>query len=273
MVCFLRELDRYYTKSMMICPKCRYERKEHDAAVHAGVCPACGIAYAKWLEAQAAQLHARSVAADSDTGEVAADALPAAGFWRRARDYISVVPQEGQSATFWARVVMYVLFVIWGFRFIVQGVDAMAIGSSLLHNINLPFHEFGHLFFSPLGTFWRILGGSLFQILLPLLPLVYFTVWQRDNFSASLMLWWSAQNFIDVAPYIADAQLRALPLTTGNDDSHDWWNLLSMTGTLDFADYYANLSFTIGVGVMLLSHAWCGYLLFRVRRLRRYAQP
>jgi hypothetical protein len=64
-----------------------------------------------------------------------------------------------------------------------------------------------------------------------------------------------------VAPYIADAQLRAMPLTTSNDDSHDWWNLLSMTGSLDFADYYAGVCFSLGVCVMLLSYAWGGYLL------------
>lgn len=265
-------MSRYYTKFMNICPKCQYARTEHDSAVHAGVCPACGIAYAKWLEAQAAQRLASSLAKEGDE-EAAAVVMPAASFWRRARNYVCFVPDEEDSVTFWARVFVYVLFVIWGFRFMMQGLDAIAIGSSFLHNINLPFHEFGHLLFSPLGTFWRILGGSLFQILLPLMPLVYFMVWQRANFSAALMLWWSGQNFIDVAPYIADAQLRALPLTTGNDDSHDWWNLLSMTGTLDFADYYANLSFTLGTYVMLLSYAWAGYLLFTARRLRRYARP
>src|SRR5690606_31724218 len=133
-----------------------------------------------------------------------------------------------------------------------HGVDWLWIGGSFLHSVNLPFHEYGHLMFSPFGTFWMFLGGSLFQILLPLFPLAYFMVWQRDNFAAAMMLWWCGQNFIDVAPYIADAQLRAIPLTSGREESHDWWNLLQMANALDWADAYANLCFTLGSSVILL---------------------
>jgi hypothetical protein len=40
-----------------------------------------------------------------------------------------------------------------------------------------------------------------------------------------MMLWWSGQNFIDVSPYIADAPTRYLPLISGIDITHDWWNV------------------------------------------------
>ena len=38
---------------------------------------------------------------------------------------------------------------------------------SFLHMINLPFHEAGHILFSPFGRFMTILGGSLMQLLVP----------------------------------------------------------------------------------------------------------
>jgi hypothetical protein len=266
---------------MQICPKCRYERQERDEAVHPGICPACGIAYIKWQEALAAEareLEERELAAAERKRLLAiaditttllnrpkpppeAFDVPVNTFWQRARYYTCFMPSDGHIAAFWAHVLIYILLLIWGGAFILHGMDSLWIGASFLHKVNLPFHEYGHVMFGVFGTFWMFLGGSLFQILLPLFPLAYFMVWQRDNFAASTMLWWSGQNFIDVAPYIADAQFRAIPLTTGNEDSHDWWNLLSMTGSLDFADYYANLSFTLGVCVMLLSYAWGGYLL------------
>jgi hypothetical protein len=266
---------------MQICPKCRYERQERDAAAHPDICPACGIAYMKWLEARYAEereLEARERAAAAEqrllalaeravtlpnraTPPLEAFEVPITTFWQRAHYYTCFMPSDGHIAAFWAHVLVYILLLIWGGAFMLHGLDALWISASFLHKVNLPFHEYGHVMFGGFGTFWMFLGGSLFQILLPLFPLAYFMIWQRDNFAASAMLWWSGQNFIDIAPYIADAQLRALPLTTGSEDSHDWWNLLSMTGSLDFADYYASLSFTSGVCVMLLSYAWGGYLL------------
>jgi hypothetical protein len=171
------------------------------------------------------------------------------------------MPSDGHIAAFWAHVAVYISFLLWGWSFIVHGIDWLWIGGSFLHAVNLPFHEYGHIMFRPFGTFWMFLGGSLFQILLPLLPLGYFMVRQRDNFAAAMMLWWCGQNFIDVAPYIADAPVRALPLIGGNDDSHDWWNLLSMSGALDSAQFYAQLCFALGVAVILLSNVWGAYLL------------
>ncbi len=249
---------------MTTCPKCKYERQQRDADVHPGICPACGIAYIKWQEAQHVVLE---VAADDPVATLDADGnveaffVPVETFWQRVHYYTCFMPSDGSIAAFWAHVALYIAFVIWGATFIFHGIDWLWIGGSFLHNANLAFHEYGHVMFSPFGMFWTILGGSLFQILLPLMPLVYFMVWQRDNFAASIMLWWCGQNFIDVAPYIADAPIRAIPLTTGNDDSHDWWNLFTMYGSLESAAAYANFCFTIGVGVMLLSYAWGGYLL------------
>lgn len=214
----------------MICPKCQYARQEHDADLHPGVCPACGIAYIKWQEARPAAEPAAALSTEvplESGSEAAAPALfvPVETFLQRAHYYTCFMPSDGHIAAFWAHVAVYLGFLVWGWSFILHGSDWVWTGSSFLHSVNLPFHEYGHVMFSVFGTWWMFLGGSLFQVLVPLVPLAYFMVWQRDNFAAAMMLWWCGQNFIDVSPYIADAPLRAIPLLGGNDDSHDWWNI------------------------------------------------
>ncbi|MGV3590832.1 MAG: DNA-binding protein [Gammaproteobacteria bacterium] len=280
------------------CPKCGYVRSERDAGVYPGTCPACGIAYIKWqqaqeaarLQAERAQHEAESERQAQQRADLAAATLadlppigtqsepeafhvPVDSFWRRVHHYTCFMPSDGHIAAFWAHVAVYLVFLLWGLNFLWHGVDALWIGRSMLHLVNLPFHEYGHVAFSPFGTFAMYLGGSLFQILLPLLPLAWFMARQRDNFAAAMMLWWCGQNFIDVAPYIADAQLRALPLIGGEENNHDWWNLLTLSGSLEYADFYANLCFTIGAGVMLLSNAWAAYLLSIEFRGRTLPQP
>jgi hypothetical protein len=242
----------------MICPRCQHHYDEHATGTVPGVCPGCGIAIAKWLDAQQAALEVGAVApAAVVSGAVARDP-----WWLRLYHYACFMPSDRHESAFWGHTVIWVCFLFWGWRFILHGIDWRFTGTSFLHSVNLPFHEYGHVMFSPFGTFWMFLGGSLFQIVLPLLPLAAFMVLQRDNFAASIMLWWSGQNLLDVAPYIADAPLRAIPLINGNDATHDWWNLLTMSDALEQAPVYANVCFTLGVLVILLSNVWGGYLLW-----------
>ncbi len=132
-----------------------------------------------------------------------------------------------------------------------------------MHNINLAFHEFGHVLFAPLGELMMFLGGSLFQILLPLICLGVFSFQQHDNFAASIMLAWCGQSFVDVAPYIRDAEYRALPLVGGaTEANHDWGNILTMLDAVSSCYTLAKISFAIGVMVMLLGLAWSIYLLW-----------
>jgi hypothetical protein len=138
-------------------------------------------------------------------------------------------------------------------------------GESFLHLVNLPFHEAGHLIFSPFGRFMMILGGSLGQVLMPLICLGTFLIKSRDPFGASVALWWTAESIMDVAPYINDARDMELILlggVTGKEtDGHDWNNLLTMTGLLNWDHRLAHLAYGIGILLMLASFAWGGRLL------------
>ena len=157
----------------------------------------------------------------------------------------------------YGRAALWAGLFIWGAWFVVHGIDWEAIGGSFMHQINLPFHEFGHVLFAPFGRFLAILGGSLFQVSLPLGLAVAFVISQRDNFGASVCLWWCGQYFVDLAPYIADAPLRALPPVGGaGESSHDWGNLLEMLGWMDGAQGLARLSFAWGSLLMGEAQGW-----------------
>ena len=62
---------------------------------------------------------------------------------------------------FAGRVLVFVLLVFWGGKFIATPMETNYVGAHFMHSINLPFHEAGHLAFSPFGRFMMVLGGSL----------------------------------------------------------------------------------------------------------------
>lgn len=226
----------------------------------AGICPACGLAYAKWRPPEARE---SPQPADQPLYSVPGETREAS-LKQRLLATLTQVPEPIDPGAFWTRVVLFALFFLWGWWFILGGVDWERIGGSFLHSVNLPFHEFGHVIFAPFGRFMMILGGSLFQILMPLIAMASFSLQMRDNFAAAIMLWWCGQNFIDVAPYIADAKHRSLPLILGmGEESHDWGNLLTMTGLVDQAQSIANLCFAMGVLIILLSYWWAVHILRR----------
>jgi hypothetical protein len=117
----------------------------------------------------------------------------------------------------------------------------------LVSDIDLAIHEFGHMLFMPfgipiLGGTMVILGGSLTQVMFPLIFVVYFLRKKedgarRDVFAAMVCLWWSAINLLDVAIYCADSRAGQLMLLNGltgeESDGHDWYNLLSGWGLLE----------------------------------------
>lgn len=99
----------------------------------------------------------------------------------------------------------------------------------------LIIHEAGHTFFRLLGIrFLTILGGTLFQILLPLAILGYCWINQKYiglQFSYLLL----GFSWLDVATYAADGSTRQLPLIGGlGKESHDWYNLLARINALEY---------------------------------------
>lgn len=169
---------------------------------------------------------------------------------------------------FWCRVGLYLVLFVWGWMFIFMDFETNEIGRSFWHRINLGFHEAGHLVFQPLGRFMTILGGTLGQLLAPLILMLLFIYKNQDHFGASLALWWLGQSFMDCAPYINDALALRLRLLSGslgieNPGSHDWHNLLNRMGIVE---YHRGIAITfdwIGILIMLTAFLWGGFVLYQ----------
>jgi hypothetical protein len=184
----------------------------------------------------------------------------------RLKDLIFAVEEKTNPLYFCGRVILFIGIFIWGWIFIFKPIASNYAGESFLHLINLPFHEAGHILFSFFGRFLQVLGGSLLQIIIPVICLVAFLM-RREPFSASIGLWWVGQSFIDMAPYINDARAGQLMLiggVTGQEapDFHDWNVLLSMTGLLNYDGVIAHLTKYFGVVLILLALLWGGYSLW-----------
>jgi hypothetical protein len=165
------------------------------------------------------------------------------------------------------RTLLYLILLVWGFKFVTSSVESGYAANSVLHLVNLPFHEAGHLFFLPFGMFMSALGGSLLQLLMPLLCLGTFLVKRRNPFGASVCLWWFGQNFMDIAPYIADARVMRLILLggiTGHEAGgyHDWNFILGRLGWLEYDLVLAEAAHLAGSACMLLFAVWGGMLLY-----------
>ena len=183
---------------------------------------------------------------------------------------ILFVKKETKSDKFLFECLLYVVLVIWGLSFFDENNFAknrLGASDSFLHNINLIFHEAGHLIFSPFGRFLHIFGGTLMQCLIPLIIMIQF-LRQRDNFEASIGLWWFGQNFLDVAPYIYDAWDRKLILLGGytgreHPGGHDWHNLLKMTESLESYAEIAAFTANSGIFLLVLSFIWGAVILYK----------
>jgi hypothetical protein len=247
----------------LTCPKCGYARSPGDPQASA-ICPACGLIFAKYLQAQQGKT-ARAAASRPAT---APDAEPAADR-SILLDWLLYVPARVESLNFYGRCIAYAFCFIWGWRLYAMDVGDADIMGSFMHLIVLPIHEAGHVLFIPFGRFMTVLGGSLFQVLLPLILAVSFMFGfggsRRDNFAASLMLWWAAVSIIDVAPYIWDAfdpKMMLLGGSTGAEsDGHDWQNILGDLGLIKRAHLIAGIAHKLGLVVMLAAYAWGAALL------------
>lgn len=136
-----------------------------------------------------------------------------------------------------ARFLFLALLAWWTIGFAVHPLNGDYVGASFLHLINLPFHEAGHILFSPFGAFMTSLGGSLTQVLIPLVCVVSF-VKREDIYAAAVCAWWAGQSLLDLAPYIADARALQLVLLGGHTgaevEGHDWEAILTSLGWLGY---------------------------------------
>jgi hypothetical protein len=171
-----------------------------------------------------------------------------------------------------ARAALVALLAVWTLRFATHPLNAQAINGSFLHLVTLAFHEAGHIFFSPLGPFLMSLGGSLTQIIVPIVCAVAF-VRKPDLFGTAVAVWWTGQNFVDLGPYIADARALQMPLlggATGAEvEGHDWEAILQALGWLHRDRQLGMFAHVIGSVTMVAGVAAAGWVAWNDHRNSR----
>lgn len=218
------------------CPKCSGDVPDSDRE-----CPHCGIVFSKyrdWAEPLPLDAPERVVVVDGDR-----PGLPAAI----------------------ARGLFLALLTIWTMTQASRVVNVEGSGS-VMHLPNLVFHEAGHVLFLPLGRFMTVLGGSLTQVLVPLVCAGAF-LWQtRDAFGAAIAIWWAGQSLTDVATYINDARALQLVLLGGQTgaevEGHDWEYLLNAMGVSHHDHAIALVVHTIGTVLMIAALVWAATFVF-----------
>jgi hypothetical protein len=225
------------------CPKCG--APSMPGAVE---CARCGVIFAK-LQHRMAEVAVAGPASAVDP----------------APPDVSEVPQP--NVTRLGRGLVLLCLVVWTWQFARAPMGAEVM-SSVLHLPNLVFHEAGHVLFSPFGHFITVLGGSLFQVLVPIICAIAF-MRQRDRFAAAVCAWWAGQNLLDLAPYIADARALQLVLLGGHTgaevEGHDWEYLLTALGWMQHDRTLGLAAQRLGLVVMAGAIGWGAQQVARSR--------
>jgi hypothetical protein len=169
------------------------------------------------------------------------------------------------------RTLLFLLLLVWTARF-VTARSPDAVMNAFLHRVDLVFHEAGHVVFSPFGHFTTMLGGSLFQLMVPVVCAVALYR-STDRFGAVVATWWFGQNFVDLAPYIGDARALQLPLLGGRTgaevEGHDWEAILQSLGWLQHDRTLATAAHAAGSIMMVGCLAVAALMLLQGQPARR----
>ncbi len=251
-------------KNQTSCPKCQAPL---PAGLYEGTgtsCPACRVVFSKYRAARSAAYRAQLTRHAAATSE------------KRWLSFLLTVPDSVSRGRFYAGVLGLVLFVIWGFHIATFDYRSGEINRSFLHGPLLIFHEAGHVIFRLFGEFATVLGGTLAQLLMPIVMMVALLKKNRDTLGASLALWLLGISLLDVAPYVYDAfapQLVLLNGATGEEGGHDWIHILRELGMLQNARALGRVVYVLGVLTLIISATWAAMLLQKQWRVLDNTKP
>jgi hypothetical protein len=122
-----------------------------------------------------------------------------------------------------------------------------------IDNFDLIIHEPGHFFFSFMGDTIHMLGGTLMQLIVPTLLIIYGFRAHRV-FVTQFFMCFLAQNLINISVYAGDAVTMKLRLLGPPGAKHDWhylllkYNMLDMTADISmFFLVMAGITFLIAI--------------------------
>lgn len=145
---------------------------------------------------------------------------------------------------------------------------------NLFSGLNFGIHEFGHVLFHPLGKFMGILGGSLFQCMVPVIGM-FMMKKQRDYFGITVCGAWLCSNMFYIAGYMKDAKVQKLYLLSPftKHPIHDWNYLFNKLGLLNSCEGIALLVKILATIIMLLSIGAGCWLIWKMIEERPIETP
>jgi hypothetical protein len=170
------------------------------------------------------------------------------------------IKQWSRNKSWFLPAGLVVLYGFFGFHYI---LDPHFM--SFIDSFNLLIHELGHVVFGFLGMTIGIAGGTILQLLVPILTLVQF--WgQRDYTALSFPFFWLATHLFNIAIYIEDAQRQSLVLISlgYGEPIHDWNYLLYKIGLIEYAMPIANFVRILGYAFLLIACMYGAWILILV---------
>ncbi|HUR37502.1 MAG TPA: hypothetical protein VM009_06775 [Terriglobales bacterium] len=149
----------------------------------------------------------------------------------------------------------YVLYLIHATR---------VVDFTLVYPAELVMHEAGHLLFSFMGQTIMLWGGTIFQLMVPLMLAASFA-WRGHTTGVVFSIFFFFESMLGIAVYIADAREQDLPLVSagggdGGEVMHDWWNILTQLDLLQYDTRIAGVVRAIGWIGMLATLGWLFYM-------------
>ena len=177
------------------------------------------------------------------------------------RERLLDVPWDVPRPVWYGRLGLLAVIAVWATSVV---LSRMTEPPTLLHLTVILFHEAGHVIFMPFGEAVRVAGGTLGQLLMPLVCAV--ALHRRgDNFGAAICLAWMGMSVMDASVYAYDAADPLLPLIgggTGSDSFHDFIFLFERYGQLGHARGWAMAMKALGAIAACVALAWAAVLLF-----------
>jgi hypothetical protein len=174
------------------------------------------------------------------------------GFWRR---WGWAIRRRPAPVLGWLETGLWLLLLASLVNHLASPQHSLTAG--LIGMITLLPHEAGHMLCSPFGLFLGIAGGSIWQVFLWLLLGSYAYFIRRHLTLAMAFGVVVGHSFINMSVYIADARTRHLTLLFGlvGPEGHDWWNLLRLTGLLEYDQILAGAAILLGAVIAVAAMA------------------
>lgn len=168
----------------------------------------------------------------------------------------------------YVKVIVYTILIYFLIRFTIFMATDYQTPAGRMHlpfvlwvidTIDLFIHEAGHAVFALFGRMVHFLGGTLFQIIIPVAAVIVFG--KSSPRSLPFTLYWTGHSIINSSIYISDAPYQQLPLISRNA-IHDWHWIFSELGMIEDAEMIGAIVNIMGIGACVVGIGIGLYFLF-----------